>query len=237
MTTLLVALAFLTRLPVPVPRGAGQTAFRRAVPWFPVAGLAVGAPVAGLAWLGGLIDPWLGGLAGLAGWVWVTGALHLDGLGDIADAAGAAHGDRERLIPVLHDPHVGSFAVVAIGLQLAAKLVLLRLAVVEQAWLALLLVPVAARIGILVWQRWLAPLGSGFGATLAGTVRLPHLAGWAAMLAGLAVLVPALTATPLLFAGWWWWLRRRLGGINGDGHGAGIELTETGLLLVLACLA
>src|SRR3546814_8307920 len=56
----------------------------------------------------------------------VTGALHLDGLGDIADGSGAAHKDRERLLAVLGDPHAGSFAVVAIALQLIAKLVLLH---------------------------------------------------------------------------------------------------------------
>ncbi|MFM9449620.1 adenosylcobinamide-GDP ribazoletransferase, partial [Streptomyces acidiscabies] len=78
-------------------------------------------------WLGAQRDPWAGALFALVGWVGVTGALHLDGLGDMADAAGAAHGDRARLSAVLADPHIGSFGVVAIALQLLAKLVLLRL--------------------------------------------------------------------------------------------------------------
>ena len=50
------------------------------------------------------------------------------------------------------------------------------------------------------------------------------------------MLVPALVATLPLVAGWRWWLRRRLGGVNGDGHGAGVELVETGLLLALVAM-
>jgi adenosylcobinamide-GDP ribazoletransferase len=32
---------------------------------------------------------------------------------------------------------------------------------------------------------------------------------------------------------WAAWLRRRIGGISGDGHGAGIELVESGLMLAI----
>src|SRR3546814_11334497 len=64
-----------------------------------------------------------------------------DGLGDIADASGAAHKDRERLLGVLGDPHVGGFAVVAIALQLIAKLVLLHALIEREAFIAVALVP------------------------------------------------------------------------------------------------
>jgi len=47
---------------------------------------------------------------------------------------------------------------------------------------------------------------------------------------------PALVAALLLVPAWGWWLKRRIGGISGDGHGAGIELVETGLLFAVACL-
>src|SRR3546814_15709359 len=94
--------------------------------WFPAVGLLVGALVAGAGWAGARIDPWTGSLAALIVWVAVTGALHLDGLGDIADASGAAHKDRERLFGVLGDQPVGSFAVVEIALTLIATLVLIH---------------------------------------------------------------------------------------------------------------
>src|SRR3546814_2473546 len=89
--------------------------------WVAAVGRLVGAIVAAGAWGGARLDGWSGALLALLLWVGVTGALHLDGLGDIADARGAAHKDHDRMIAALSDPHVGSFAVVAIALQLIAK--------------------------------------------------------------------------------------------------------------------
>src|SRR3546814_14832794 len=75
--------------------------------WFPAVGLIVGALVAGAGWAGARIDPWTGALAALILWVAVTGALHLDGLGDIADGSGGVHKDCERVLGVLGDPQGG----------------------------------------------------------------------------------------------------------------------------------
>ena len=251
MKGLIVAIQFLTRLPT--PRFAVSSAeFAASMRWFPAVGLIVGALVAGGACAGAQIDPGTGALAALLLWVAITGALHLDGLGDIADASGAAHKtrgrlsaveargrpsaveDRERLLAVLADPHTGSFAVVAIGLQLIAKLVLLHGLVEARAFAAIALIPFAARIGPLVWSRWLPDLHSGLGSKFRGAVRPIDLGIWTVLLAASALLSPSLFAAPLVFLLWGWWLRRRIGGISGDGHGAGIELTES--LLLLAAL-
>lgn len=234
MRALFAAIGFLTRLPV--PRVDGDD-FAAAVRLYPVAGLAVGAVIAGAGWVGAAIDPWLGALAAVVAWAWVTGALHLDGLADMADGLGAAHGDRARLLAVMAEPQVGSFGVVAIVLQLAAKLVLLHL-LLPTHWLAVLLVPAAARIGPLGWARHLAPLKpGGLGAAIAGAVRTRDLVGWGALLAGTTIVVPVLALTPALVLVVGWWFAKRAGGVTGDLHGAGIELVETGLLLAVALQA
>lgn len=233
MTGFLIALQFLTRLPGP-RIAVSDAAFARSMLWFPAVGLIVGGLVAGAAWTGTLVDAWVGALAALAIWIAVTGALHLDGLGDVADATGAIHKGRERLRAVLADPHIGSFGVVAIGLQLLAKLVLLHGLAERSALLPLILVPFAARIGPLAWTRWLPPLHDGLGSRFRDVVGVGHVAGWtvALLLAALA-LAPALAVAIPLALLWIWWIRRALGGISGDGHGAGIEIMETGLLLGL----
>ena len=64
-------------------------------------------------------------LLGLFVWVVITGGLHLDGLGDVADALAASHRSPDRFLEVVHDPRIGAFGVMAIALQLIAKLVLL----------------------------------------------------------------------------------------------------------------
>jgi len=230
MKGFILALQFLTRLPAPRVTADAED-FARSMRWFPAVGLVIGALVAGAAWAGTRIDPWTGALAGLVAWVAVTGALHLDGLSDLADASGAAHKDRARFLAVMADPHVGSFGVVAIALQLIAKLVLLHGAIEAHLWPALILVPYAARIGPLVWTVWLPPLHAGLAARFTAAIGIGHIAIWAVPLLALALLVPALSAAPVLIALWGLWLQRRLGGVSGDCHGAGIELVETGVLL------
>ena len=230
MRRLILAFGFLTRLPV--PRVAAEPGdFAAAIRWYPLVGLVTGALVAGAGSAGARLDPWIGALAAVTMWVWVTGALHLDGLADLIDGLGAAHGDSRRLLAVMADPHLGSFGVVALVLQLLAKLVLLH---AVGAWWPVALVPFAARMGPLAWARWLPLLQPGMGAAVKGAVRSRDLWGWALILAGAEVVVPALIAAPLLMLGFGAWLWRRIGGITGDGHGAGIELVETGLLLALA---
>ncbi len=231
MKLLLLAIGFLTRLPVPLVR-ASAADVAATIRFYPVAGLLVGAIVAAAGALGGLVDPWISALAALAAWCWITGGLHLDGLADLADGLGAAHGDRTRLLAVMADPHLGSFGVVALVVQLLAKLVLLH-ALAPVGWWPPIAAAAAARLGPLAWARWLKPLKPGLGASVAGAVRLRDLAGWAAALAGASVLLPPLAAAPPLIAGYALWLRRRIGGVTGDAHGAGIELVETGLLLAL----
>jgi adenosylcobinamide-GDP ribazoletransferase len=229
---LIVAIGFLSRFPVPRLE-VGEGDFAGAIRLYPLVGMLIGAVVAVACWAGGHVDPWVGALAGLVAWIAVTGALHLDGLGDLADGLGAAHGRRDRLLAVMGDPHVGSFAVVAIGLQLAAKLVLLH--AMGRHWPALIAIPAAARMGPLVWARFLTPLkAGGLGASIAGAVRTRDLLGWGLVLGGLCALLPWLAATAVLIAGFTIWAQVKLGGVTGDVHGAGIELVETGLLLACA---
>lgn len=236
MKGLIVAIQFLTRLPTPRITVSSEE-FAASMRWFPVVGLIVGAIVAAGGWTGTRVDPWTSALAALILWVAVTGALHLDGLGDIADASGAEHKDRERLIAVLGDPRVGSFAVVAIALQLIAKLVLLHALIEREAFVAIALIPFAARIGPLVWSRALPDLHAGLGSRFRNAVRPADFAVWGVLLLAAAWVSPSLLAAPMIFLGWGWWLMRKIGGISGDGHGAGIEIAESLLLAAALLLA
>jgi adenosylcobinamide-GDP ribazoletransferase len=233
MKSLVLAVQFMTRLPLPhVDATAVQVG--RAIRWFPVAGLVIGAFVSGAAWLGARADPWAGALCALLAWVGVTGALHLDGLGDIADAAGAGHADRSRISSVLADPHIGSFGVTAIALQLAAKLVLVRLVLDTEPLVTLMAIAIVARIAPLWWTLTLPPLHQGMGSTLGSAATWPALAAWLLVLSAMAWwIAPALLIAPVAMALWGYWLKRKIGGISGDGHGAGIELVETATLAAL----
>lgn len=233
MRGLLIALAFLTRLPVP-RMDATADMFARSVRYYPLIGLAVGAIVATAGWCGSWLHPWIGGLAALLAWVWVTGALHLDGLGDLADGLGASHGDRTRLLAVMADPHIGSFGVVAIVLQILCKLVMLSLLLPAQ-WFAIILIPAVARLGPLFWARYLPPLRpGGLGAAMSSAVRGSDLILGSAALILACFAFPWLAVAPIILAVIGFWFGCRTGGLTGDMHGAGIEIAES--LLLFACL-
>lgn len=238
MTGLWIALSFLTRLPTPriAPDQAANLA--RAVPWLPVIGALIGMLVALAVALGALMTPWVGALFGLLVWVLVTGGLHIDGLGDVTDALGAAHGNRDRFIEVARDPHLGSFGAIAIALQLMAKLVLLA-ALAERATLNELLIGLGltaawARWSTLLLGRAVPPLTEGLGSRLAIGIAMPTvvLEGAALALLSLFFAPLLLAALPMSLAFAMYW-RLRLGGITGDCHGASIEITESLLLLAL----
>jgi len=231
MHGLIPALRLMTRLPVPFGDRSADT-LADANPWFPAAGLVVGLFVAAMVGAGTRIDPWLGAFLGLLGWVWVTGALHLDGLADLVDALGAAHGDRERFLAVLREAHLGGFAVVAVVLQLLGKLVLLMLLARSGTQWLVVLVCGWARLGATVWVWGLPPLTSGLGMMCAAGRHDGAVFAWILALGVASFLFsPVLLLAPLLLLGWWWFLKRRVGGMNGDCLGAGIEVVETTLLL------
>lgn len=232
------ALQFLTRLPVPRAVALNPDDLPRAAPWFPLVGAIVGAAVGAALWAGGHVSPSTGALCALLVWVVITGGLHLDGLGDVADALAASHRSPERFLAVLRDPHIGAFGVMAIALQLIAKLVLLADLSATDALPALILVAAWARWGPLVWGLVLPPLASGSGERFAAQIDRRIVAAEGIALALLSLwLAPVLLAALLVVAVIAVYWKLRLGGMTGDCLGAGIEVTETALLFVLAVAA
>lgn len=238
MRYLILAIQFLTHLPTPQVRNFVPADMARAAAWFPLVGLIVGVFIAAAQAAGASINPWLGALAAVLAWAWITGCLHLDGLADLADALGAAHRDRERFLQVLRDPHLGSFGVVSIVLAITAKLVLLALLPANRSMiLALILVPAWARLGPLIWSAWLPAIHQGMGERISAQPRPLVLLSWAMLLfaSSLVISLP-LALMPLAIAGWGLFLRRRLGGQCGDALGAGIEVLEIGGLGLLVVM-
>jgi adenosylcobinamide-GDP ribazoletransferase len=229
----ILAVQFLTRLPTPQVSDFMPEDLARSAVWFPAVGLLIGTIVGLAVLLGAQVDPWLGGLLGLLAWVWVTGALHLDGLGDSADALGAAHRDPERFLAVLKDPHVGSFGVVAIVLQLLAKLVLLMLLAAHGGWFLLPLVCAWARFGPIMWTLTLPALAPGSGERFGWTIGTGAAVAWAAALTLPSLWSIGVLAAPAAIVAWRLYLKRRLGGQTGDLLGAGVELVESAALLAL----
>jgi adenosylcobinamide-GDP ribazoletransferase len=229
-----LATQFLTRLPVASVEGYSAQELSLSSAWFPLVGIGIGSIVGLIVFVCSRHSSPVAAVLGLIAWVWVTGALHLDGLADLTDALAASHRDPQRFFAVLADPHVGTFGVVSVVLALMLKAVGLA-ELPSAALLALPLAPAWARLGPLAWSRWLQPLKPGHGERFAAHLHAGWIAFWGVLLlaASLAV-APILCVAPLVIAGWGGWLKWRLGGTTGDCLGAGVEVTEVVVLLALS---
>ena len=229
-----LAVQFLTRVPVPGVTDFSPLDLARSAAWFPFVGLAVGAAVALLVFALHHRSAPLAAIVGVIAWVWLTGALHLDGLADLADALGASHRDPQRFFAVLRDPHVGTFGMVSIVLLLMLKVAALA-TLTTDALLGVPLILAWARLGTLGWARWLKPLKTGHGEQFAWHIPTGWIVFWTLLLLAASVAVaPALCAAPVVIAAWGGWLKARLGGMTGDCLGAGVEVTEAALLVLVA---
>lgn len=241
------ALRTLTAIPVP---GRDAERLSSALPWFPVAGLVLGLTVCGAITLAGLAvgRPWPEGSAVLAIVVGVllTRGIHLDGLADWADGFWGSR-DRERVLAIMKDPHIGSFGALAVVCVVLAKWVFLvrLIAAGSLGWIiAAYTVSRTMPVVLLVAEPY-ARAGGGTAAPFARGAGQKHLAF--AMLQAL-ILVPLLcgcqwTWPAALLAGWGFtrifgsWCRKRVGGITGDLLGACTEIVETAIMAAGAIAA
>lgn len=234
------ALRFLTRLPLPGGGTADAETQARSLLFYPVVGLVIGAVLAALAAAASGVDAGVGAALLLCVWVWITGALHLDGVADTADAWLGSPGDGQRALHIMKDPHSGAAALVAVGLILILKFAALSVVLTEASWMALWLAPVLGRAAIVLMLLRLSYLRpEGLGATLAAG--FSHGAARGVLVAvGLGLVLLGTDAWGMLLAGMLAatavivWLRRWLGGTTGDTLGAGCEVVETAVLVAAA---
>nr|WP_158460211.1 adenosylcobinamide-GDP ribazoletransferase [Pseudomonas fluorescens] len=236
-----IALQFLSSLPVTLPGMPAPPQMGRSLLFYPTIGLLFGVLLWGASSvLHGTAPPLQAALL-LALWVLLSGALHLDGLADSADAWLGGFGDRERTLQIMKDPRSGPIAVVTLVLLLLLKFCALWVLVErgEGAWLVLApLVGRAGLLGLFLCTPYVRP--GGLGQALAD--HLPRSAGrWMLLACSLACLLlgglqaaVVLAVALLVFA----WLRllmcRRLGGTTGDTAGALLEVLELTVVVVLA---
>lgn len=243
----LLALQFLTRIPVPgtaaLSPAQARAALQSAAAWFPLVGTLVGSLTAALILL--LARGWpmpVAVLAALAFEAWLTGAFHEDAVADFCDGMGGGH-DAGQVRRIMKDSRIGTYGTLgvlfAVGLRWLATLALPPALLVA----AIVAAATFARLQAVVMMSALDPVGEG--ATLAkdvgGRVPLRRL-GLAVVLAlpGLALLAwAAPQALWLAVAGaalFTWWLRRlllrRLGGSVGDALGFAAYAAQ--LLVLLA---
>ena len=239
------ALRFFSRLPIPGGAiAAGDEPFRGALRCAPYAGAVLGL-CSGLMLLAATnagataqVAAWL--VVGLA--ALITGAMHEDGLADVADGFGGGY-TREKRLEIMRDSRIGAFGASALILSFGVRVAALTAlaAAPERAILVLVAAGAVSRAACLAPLVLLPPAradGLGRAALMsraqagkswiaaAAFALAPLLAGFP-LGACLASLLLAAFAVRALCA----WAQRMIGGQTGDVAGAAQQVAE---ILVLA---
>lgn len=141
LADLAATLRFFSRLPVPRLSRADDPAalpdFRRAAALTPLTGLLLALPGAGLLVALSLtaLPPAAAALLALALGLAITGALHADGLADVADGFFGA-GRREKRLDIMKDSRIGAFGTLALIVALGLATVLLAALVARHGAMA-----------------------------------------------------------------------------------------------------
>ncbi|WP_028782111.1 adenosylcobinamide-GDP ribazoletransferase [Thalassobacillus devorans] len=230
---LVLALQFLTRIPMPMSVPWEKAVLKGALKSFSLVGVILGSLVIAVyALIVGWLPGWFAALVLLSVWTALTGGLHLDGLMDVADAAGS-NAPVEKKLAIMKDPRVGSFAILTAIFYLLWKLSLLYALVTASSmdlqlagmfilipacsrYLAILLLqttPTVKREGLAyTWQEHLsvADVLIGLIPIVVITVSVPH--AWL-LVAGYGLFFILLRR----------WFLSKFNGINGDMLGTAIE--------------
>lgn len=241
---ILLATGFLTRLPVPLSESTRQRPLAETAWAFPVVGLIVGGLAAlalalGFRWH---LHPLVCALFGIGAAVLITGALHEDGLADVADGFGGGQSVSDKL-RIMRDSRIGSYGVLALIFSVALRAgALSSLTTPTQAALALIAAATLSRAMVAAVMSQLdrartdgLSAGAGKPDGLDALVAIVIAAVTAFVLLGTqgwGVLIVAFVATAV-FA---FIAKRQIGGQTGDVLGAVQQISETAVLICIAAM-
>jgi len=236
LKTFLIALQFLTIIPVRISGKIDERDFGRSLLYFPQIGFLLGAFLASWAFILMPLPSPVRSVLILIAWIIITGAVHLDGLADTCDGFYAGR-TREDILRIMRDSRIGAMGVIGIAVILLVKFALIESLSMPDLCRALVMATTFSR-----WSQALACLISGYArregkATLfiahaqrndiimGGLFTLVLFIGLAGI-KGILVFVSAFLAG-LLFVRY---ARIKIGGMTGDVIGALNEITEAVVL-------
>ena len=244
---LLIAIQFLSSIPVghlPMPKDKDVGI---SLTFYPLVGALLGLILSILAL--GLMQVFSSALSAalvLSVWVILTGALHIDGLADCADAWMGGLGSKKRTLELMKDPTSGPIAIATVVLVLLVKYAALEAILshsnAQNAFYLVLIWPlVLSRMSAMVlFANTPYARKSGLGKAISEHLSTNAVWGVCCVVFMIALLVFQWHLITILMAGLavFFYLRHlmlcRIDGCTGDTAGALIELSEVAILL--ACV-
>ncbi|MCM1164199.1 MAG: adenosylcobinamide-GDP ribazoletransferase [Muribaculaceae bacterium] len=115
LSRLCATIIFFTRLPLWRVVSPPAECYKRVVELWPLVGWLTGGVTAATLWCCSfLFPPLVAVVSALMVRVFLTGALHEDGLADWWDAFGGGASDRDRTLAIMKDSHIGTYGVIAL---------------------------------------------------------------------------------------------------------------------------
>lgn len=241
---LALTVSFFTRISIPDKIAAHidtDETLASSVLMFPIVGLMIAVGPA-LIWFGTIqfLPPLVAAGLAIAFGLFITGALHEDGLADCADGLGGSR-DRERSLEIMRDSRIGAFGALALMISVGLRWTALASLGPLAGVLALFISHSGGRAAIaLALQFSIYTRPQGLGNSVEGGLPKFGLIITSAIAAAIAILlgnVWGVIALALGFVAAWLvlqWLNHRLGGYTGDGLGAMQQVAEITILILLA---
>lgn len=242
----LTALRFFSRLPIPDWQpSSSHPKLNQAVAAFPLCGLIIALPLAILWYVSNqFLSPTLSATLAVALGVFITGALHEDGLADCADGLGGGS-TKERAMEIMRDSTIGTFGGSALIFSIAIRILALAMLSPIAGVSALLIAHSSARaaIAIALYTTDYAR-SSGMAQTVEDGVTPTQFQLTLTIASIVAFLCSGLIFNALLapvlgmLAAWAFlhWFKSRIGGYTGDALGAMEQLAEITILITLAAM-
>jgi len=109
------AFIFFTRLPFWRLHQPPKSSYSAVVEWWPLTGWLTGGAMAATLYFGSMVMPYpIVVIAAIVVRLLITGALHEYGLADFLDGFGGGGTDRQRILAIMKDSHIGTYGVLGL---------------------------------------------------------------------------------------------------------------------------
>lgn len=236
MKRFLIALQFLTVLPIKITSEIAEEDFGGSLLYFPVVGMLIGIVPAGMVLLLGFLPNFVLSVLILIISIVITGGIHLDGFADTCDGF-CGQWPKEKILEIMRDSRIGTMGVVGVICLLLLKFTLIVSIPENVLWKLLIMMAVFAR-----WSQVLACCASDYArgegkakcfveharkpALLVGSIFTVFLFLLSMRFKGIVLFVPSF-AVVFLFINY---AKRKIGGMTGDTIGATSEIAEIAVL-------
>lgn len=244
MKSLILAIQFLTRIPINIKIETKENSFADSVVWFPIAGLLIGAFNALVYWLSAMVlEGMLPIVCTVLANVCITGALHVDGLADTCDGIYSAR-KKERMLEIMKDSRIGSNGALAVIFDMLIRISILSSAPSDKIIWLIFAAPITSRaltpllMKLSVYARAEGGMGGLFLGKQSWSRTLAAFAAGAMIVwlfldfVGLAAFAAAMLSI-IIFRSY---IYSKIQGMTGDTLGAGNEIAEIIFLLAVVII-